>query len=100
MYQNMVYPNDILSNVQYVTQDKAKDNVKDNSDLKSNAKSNIKNCQSYLPECLFMPKLAHAYVPFQYLVCLYTPLDGLEKGTIFPELDRPYGTDPEYTVDA
>nr|WP_242853096.1 spore coat associated protein CotJA [Pseudobacteroides cellulosolvens] len=47
-----------------------------------------------------MPKLAHAYVPFQYLSCLYTPEVGLKRGTIFPELDRPYGVDPEYTVDA
>ena len=47
-----------------------------------------------------MPKLAHAYVPFQYLVCIYQPMTGLDRGTIFPELDRPYGADPEYTVDA
>ncbi|MCX8129987.1 MAG: spore coat associated protein CotJA [Clostridia bacterium] len=47
-----------------------------------------------------MPQLAHAYVPIQYLNCIYPPMKGLESGTIFPELDRPYGTDPEYTVDA
>jgi len=46
------------------------------------------------------PKLAHAYVPFQQLVCVYPPMKGLERGTIFPELDRPYGIDPEYTADA
>jgi hypothetical protein len=45
-------------------------------------------------------KLAHAYVPFQYLKCIYPPMEGLKRGTIFPELDRPYGEDPEYTVDA
>lgn len=45
-------------------------------------------------------KLATAYVPFQYIACLYPPMEGLKKGTIFPELDRPYGKDPEYTVDA
>lgn len=45
-------------------------------------------------------KLAAAYVPFQYLYCIYPPMTGLKKGTIFPELDRPYGVDPEYTVDA
>ncbi len=50
--------------------------------------------------CLPMPKLATAYVPFQYLNCVYPPMQGLERGTIFPELDRPYGIDPEYTYDA
>ncbi len=44
-------------------------------------------------------KLAHAYVPFQYLCNVYPPHIALRRGTIFPELDRPYGTDPEYTVD-
>lgn len=45
-------------------------------------------------------KLAAAYVPYQYLNYVYPPMTGLMKGTIFPELDRPYGVDPEYTVDA
>lgn len=53
-------------------------------------------CESYL--C--MPKCAHAYVPFQYLCNVYPPMKALERYTMFPELDRPYGTDPEYTVDA
>lgn len=57
------------------------------------------NC-CFVPQYLYMPKLATAYVPFQYLMCLYTPMDGLGRGTIFPELDRPYGVDPEFTVDA
>jgi hypothetical protein len=56
--------------------------------------------QYYCPEPITMAKLAHAYVPFQCLMCLYSPEQGLKQGTIFPELDRPYGTDPEYTVDA
>ncbi|WP_010249656.1 spore coat associated protein CotJA [Acetivibrio cellulolyticus] len=47
-----------------------------------------------------VPLLAHAYVPFQNLVSIYPPMKGLAAGTIFPELDRPYGVDPEYTVDA
>ena len=54
----------------------------------------------YCTPCLPMPKLAHAYVPFQCLTCIYPPMKGLESGTIFPELHSPYGTDPEYTVDA
>jgi len=60
------------------------------------------NCrvQYYCPCPITNIRLAHAYVPFQYLMCLYTPDKGLSQGTIFPELDRPYGTDPEYTVDA
>jgi hypothetical protein len=45
-------------------------------------------------------KYAHAYVPFQCLSCIYPPMKGLSCGTIFPELNSPYGTDPEYTVDA
>lgn len=56
--------------------------------------------QYYNPAPIGATKLAHAYVPFQYLMCVYPPQKGLERGTIFPELDRPYGADPEYTVDA
>lgn len=65
----------------------------------------MNNNKSY-PPCItpaFMPAepmLAHAYVPFQKLVCIYPPMKGLSAGTIFPELDRPYGVDPEYTIDA
>lgn len=56
--------------------------------------------QYYCPGPIFNTRLAHAYVPFQRLMCLYPPLLGLERGTVFPELDRPYGADPEYTVNA
>jgi len=63
-------------------------------------KNNINNIPNDCPVPAEMPKLAHAYVPFQYLTCIYTPEVGLKRGTIFPELDRPYGVDPEYTVDA
>lgn len=55
--------------------------------------------QYYSPGCICNTKLAHAYVPFQYFQCIYPPMKGLESGTIFPELDRPYGMDPEYTLD-
>ncbi len=54
----------------------------------------------FIPFMPLMPKLANAYVPYQCLDCLYPPMKGLQQGTIFPELDRPYGVDPEYTVDA
>lgn len=55
--------------------------------------------QYYCPQPIVGARLAHAYVPFQYLFCLYPPEKGLEQGTIFPELDRPYGADPEYMID-
>lgn len=35
-------------------------------------------------------KLAHAYVPFQKLCTTLSPMEGLKKGTIFPELFSPY----------
>lgn len=35
-------------------------------------------------------KLADAYVPYQMLQKVYEPMRGLMKGTIFPELYRPY----------
>jgi len=56
--------------------------------------------QYYNPQIIEDARLAHAYVPFQYLVCLYPPETALKQGTVFPELDWPYGTEPEYTVDA
>ncbi|HHW30506.1 MAG TPA: spore coat associated protein CotJA [Clostridiaceae bacterium] len=53
-----------------------------------------------LSKCPAEAIYAHAYVPYQVLSDIYPPMVGLCKGTIFPELDAPYGTDPEYTVDA
>jgi hypothetical protein len=55
--------------------------------------------QYYCPQPIVNARLAHAYVPFQCLFCLYPPDKGLQQGTIFPELDRPYGLDPEYMED-
>jgi len=43
---------------------------------------------------------AHAYVPIQYLTNVYPPMMGWKRSTIFPELDKPYGADPEYLADA
>lgn len=51
------------------------------------------------PMVLFMPQYAHSYVPIQYLSNIYPPMEGLERWTIFPELDMPYGMNPEYMVD-
>jgi hypothetical protein len=55
--------------------------------------------QYYNPQPIVGARLAHAYVPFQCLNCLYPPDIGLKQGTIFPELDRPYGADPAFTYD-
>lgn len=55
--------------------------------------------QYYNPLPIVGARLAHAYVPFQFLCCLYYPETGLKQGTIFPELDRPYGADPAFTYD-
>ena len=35
-------------------------------------------------------RLAHAYVPMQNMCSIFTPMVGLHKGTIFPELFSPY----------
>lgn len=56
--------------------------------------------QNSCEQVLLMPECAHAYVPFQNLNSVFDPCKGLCNGTIFPELSRPYGLDPEYTVDA
>lgn len=34
--------------------------------------------------------LAMAYVPWQYFTRAYEPQAALKKGTIFPELDKPF----------
>lgn len=34
--------------------------------------------------------VAMAYVPFQQFGQLYPPENGLERGTMFPELDKPF----------
>lgn len=41
--------------------------------------------------CIKNVRLATAYVPFQKLCTLYSPLEGLVMGTIFPELYSPFG---------
>lgn len=35
-------------------------------------------------------RLAAAYVPYQFLCQLYSPIDSLKLGTAFPELFSPY----------
>jgi hypothetical protein len=41
-------------------------------------------------------RLAAAYVPFQFLCKMFSPLDALRKGTAFPELYSPYNIDSKY----
>ena len=41
------------------------------------------------PECTGQV-LAMAYVPWQHLDTVYEPEDGFCRGTIFPELDKPW----------
>jgi hypothetical protein len=35
-------------------------------------------------------RLAAAYIPYEKLCTLYSPIEALKKGTIFPELYSPY----------
>lgn len=36
------------------------------------------------------PQLAQAYVPYQIFMGIMPVMEGLRKGTVFPELYRPY----------
>lgn len=38
---------------------------------------------------LTLVRVGYAYVPPQMLTQVYSPEEGLERGTIFPELDLP-----------
>lgn len=43
-------------------------------------------------------RLAAAYVPYQFMCSLYSPMDSLIKGTAFPELFSPYlGANKNYS---
>ncbi len=68
--------------------------------MKTNECFDICKMQYFCPQPITNARLAHAYVPFQFLMCLYPPETALQQGTVFPELAWPYGTEPEYTVDA
>jgi hypothetical protein len=42
-------------------------------------------------------RLAAAYVPYQNICTLFSPIEALRRGTVFPELYSPYeGEDKEY----
>ena len=40
--------------------------------------------------------LARAYVPFQIINQVYSPSEALKRGTLFPELYRPYKPGEKY----
>ncbi|HHX24225.1 MAG: spore coat associated protein CotJA [Tepidanaerobacteraceae bacterium] len=47
-------------------------------------------------ESLFVNnRLAEAYIPFQIYGEIFDPRTALMKGTLFPELYRPYGQRPD-----
>lgn len=35
-------------------------------------------------------RLAQAYIPYQIMTRTFPPMEALQKGTLFPELYRPY----------
>lgn len=48
-------------------------------------------CDSAFPPMPEQPQVvAMAYVPWQHLQTVYEPDYGFERGTIFPELDKPW----------
>lgn len=60
-------------------------------------------CMSAMPcipqeTVLWNVKLARAYVPFEKLCKTYPPIEGLEKGTIFPELYSPYAEEDKKCI--
>lgn len=56
-----------------------------------------KHCKE-LPVMPDNPKLANAYVPYQYADDLLCPKDSLENGTTFPELVSPYSKNQSQCV--
>ena len=47
-------------------------------------------CMQLVNPMMVQPELAKAYVPYQQYMASYSPEEALEKGTMFPELYRPY----------
>lgn len=67
--------------------------------MKNKPNLNLNPYENHVTPYTPMPKLAHAYVPFQYLGDVYPPAEALHQGTVFPELDSPYGKELEYVID-
>lgn len=56
------------------------------SNSMSSGPSDYNNCT-----CLERLPLAYSYTPMQELDCLYSYSEALNNGTVFPELNLPYG---------
>ena len=54
---------------------------------------NIDMCSVTSKDCLCLEDLplAYSYVPYQYINRTYTAQKSLARGTVFPELDKPFG---------
>jgi hypothetical protein len=64
-----------------------RDNVYPAPDGRCGCEDGCKDSLQNFDKC-FEP--ARAYVPNQDIRMLYAPEDGILRGTIFPELDKPY----------
>lgn len=64
-------------------------NMQDNFRDMDCACQNMKTC---IPQetVIRNVRLAAAYVPFQKMCSILSPIEGLKRGTIFPELYSPY----------
>lgn len=58
-------------------------------DMNKNNSYHLENC---IPQETTIKdvKLARAYVPFQKMCSIFSPIEALKRGTIFPELYSPY----------
>ena len=59
---------------------------------KDDTEMQYKSSENCIPQetVIMNVRLAAAYVPFQYLCTLFSPVEALKKGTVFPELYSPY----------
>ena len=57
-----------------------------------NKMTKCSTCNNCIPQETVIKnvRLAAAYVPYQKLCTLFTPLEALKRGTAFPELYSPY----------
>lgn len=51
---------------------------------------NVSNTAKKNPMFLSEPTVTMAYVPMQYMDTLYDSEQGLQNGTIFPQLNKPF----------
>ncbi len=50
----------------------------------------LQNSEFFIKPIPKDPAVAMAYVPFQNAAKLYSPEHGLQAGTLFPELNKPF----------